>query len=284
MTTTQPREGTLTRSGFRLWNYLSIGAAILGFVGSIVAMVDTGIYEGLTAVFLPQAIAQDLANLVIAPLLAVVALLALRGSLRAYLVWLGVVAFTLYNYVIYAFSVPFGPLFPIWVTVLGLSLFALIGGVHAIDAEATASSYVERPLVTTSAWVLLVVAGLFGLLWLSEDVPALLSGSTPLSVRDMALPTNPVHILDYVFFLPAAIITGIGLRRRKRFAFVAAPAFFVFLILTCVPILITPFVQVHIAINIGMMVAIGVLALSLLAVLILLLRSVHSQQGEGDLG
>ncbi|MDQ1597917.1 MAG: hypothetical protein QOI70_1341 [Microbacteriaceae bacterium] len=275
MTTTPVRIGTLTRSGFRLWIYLSIGAAILGFVGSIVALVDTGIYEALTAVFLPQAFAQDLANLVVAPLLAVVAVLALRGSLRAYLVWLGIVAFTLYNYVIYAFSVPFGSLFPIWITVLSLSLFALIGGVHAIDAEGTANSYVKRRLVTTSAWVLFAVAGLFGLLWLSEDVPALLSGSTPQSVRDMALPTNPVHILDYVFFLPAAIITGIGLLRRKHLAFVAAPAFFVFLILTCAPILITPLVQVHIAINIGMIAAIGLLALALVAVLILLLRSVQ---------
>ncbi|MDQ1573686.1 MAG: hypothetical protein QOH44_1245 [Actinomycetota bacterium] len=277
MTTTSVREGTLTRSGFRLWIYLSMGAAILGFVGSIVALVDTGIYEGLTAVFLPQALAQDLANLVVAPLLVIVAVLALRGSLRAYLAWLGVVAFTLYNYVIYAFSVPFGRLFPIWITVLSLSLFALIGGVHAIDAAVTANSYAKRRLVTTSAWVLLAVAGLFGLLWLSEDVPALLSGSIPQSVRDTALPTNPVHILDYVFFLPAAIITSIGLLCRRRFAFVAAPAFFVFLILTCAPILITPLVQVHVAINVGMIVAISVLALALLAVLILLVRSVHSQ-------
>lgn len=87
-------------------------------------------------------------------------MLTLRGSLRAYLVWLGVVAFTLYHNVIYAFSVPFGPLFPIWITVLSLSLFALIGGVHVIDTEGMANSYVKRRLVTRSAWVLLAVGGL----------------------------------------------------------------------------------------------------------------------------
>jgi len=259
-----------------LWIYLSIGAAILGFAGSTVALADSSIYRGLTVAFLPQALAQDLANLGIAPLLVVVAVLAIRGSLRGYLVWLGIVAFTLYNYFIYAFSVPFGPLFPIWVAVLSLSLFALIGGVYAIDAEGTANRYVKRRTVTTSAWVLLAVAGLFGLLWLSEDVPALLSGATPQSLQDMALPTNPVHILDYVFFVPAAIITGIGLLRRKRFAFVAAPAFLVFLILTCAPILITPLVQVGGVGSVGLVLVISVLALGLLAVLVLLLRSVRS--------
>jgi hypothetical protein len=259
-----------------LWIRLSIAAAILGFAGSIVALADTGIYAGLTDAFLPQALAQDLANLGVAPLLVVVAVLALRGSPRAYFVWLGVVAFTLYNYVIYAFSVPFGPLFPAWVAVLGLSLFALIGGVNAIGAEETATRYRSRRTVEISAWVLLAVAGLFGLLWLSEDIPALLNGSTPQSVRDMAIPTNPVHILDYVFFLPAAFVTGIGLLRRKPVAFVAAPAFFVFLIPTCAPILITPLVQVGAASNVGLILVISALALGLLAVLVVLLRTVRS--------
>ena len=119
------------------------------------------------------------------------AVLALRGSLRAYLVWLGVVAFTVYSYVIYAFSVPFGPLFPLWAAVLGISLFSLIGGLHDVDADAAARRFTSSRTVRVSAWFLLVVAGLFALLWLSEDVPALLAGSSPPSVVDMALPTNP---------------------------------------------------------------------------------------------
>jgi hypothetical protein len=44
-----------------------------------------------------------------------------------------VLAFTVYNYVIYAFSVPFGPLSPLWLAVLGMSLYALIGGIASAD-------------------------------------------------------------------------------------------------------------------------------------------------------
>ena len=113
------------RSSF-LWIQLSIGAAALAFAGSIVAWADTQVYAGLTASFLPQALAQDIANLMVATLLLAATVLALRGSLRAFLVWLGVVAFTVYSSVIYAFSMPFGPLFPVWAAVLGMSLFWLI--------------------------------------------------------------------------------------------------------------------------------------------------------------
>lgn len=262
----------------RRWILLSMTAAILAFTGSIVALADTRIYDHLTASFLPQALAQDIANLAVAPLLVASATLALRGSIRAYLFWLGVVAFTVYNYVIYAFSVPFGPLFPLWVAVLGLSLFALIGSLQAVAAAKIVLRFTSHRMVTASAWFLLAAAGLFALLWLSDDIPALLTGSTPQSVVDMALPTNPVHILDYAFFLPATVITAIGLLRRNHFSAVTGPAFFVFLVLTCVPILITPLVQNTVSGSIGMMAAIGLIAASLTTVLVLLLRSVRTRK------
>jgi len=158
-----------------------------------------------------------------APGLLILAVLAMRGSLRAYLLWLGVLTFTVYNYVIYAFSIPFGPMFLLWVAVLGLCLFALIGGVTTVDQPAIAESFANRRAIVVVAWSLIVIAILFGLLWLSEDVPALLAGGVPQSVRDMALPTNPVHVLDLAFFLPAVITIGVQLLRRRPFAFTVAP-------------------------------------------------------------
>src|SRR5689334_3753292 len=123
----------------------------------------------------------------------------------------------------------------------------------------------------------MIVAILFALLWLSEDVPALLSGKTPQSVIDMAIPTNPVHILDLGFFLPAVIITSIMLLKQKPLAYTVAPAFIVFLILTGIPILITPIVQSvrgEIAAW-GVVVPIGTLTALLLGLLAWLLSTIH---------
>jgi hypothetical protein len=260
------------------WLWLSILAALLAVAGNVIALLVPSIYASLTPAFLPQALAQDIASLaLVSPAWLVLAALALRGSLRANLLWLGVLTFTVYNYVIYTFSVPFGPLFLLWVAVLGLSLYALIGGVTSVDHEAVESSFTSRRAVTVIAWVLIVTAVLFGLLWLSEDLPALLAGNRPQSVVDMALPTNPVHILDLGFFLPAVITTSLMLLKKKPLAYTLAPAFIVFLVLTGIPILLTPVVQTARgeAATWGVIVPIGALTIILLGLLVWLLSTVN---------
>ena len=128
-----------------IWLWLSIAAALLAAAGSVIALAVDRIYAGLTPSFLPQALAQDVANLAfVSPALLLLAALALRGSLRAYLLWLGVLTFTVYNYVIYAFSIPFGPLFLLWVAVLGMCAYSLIGGVTMVDHMAVAARFSRR--------------------------------------------------------------------------------------------------------------------------------------------
>jgi hypothetical protein len=262
----------------KTWLGLSIAAGVLAFGGSVVGLSVDGTYDSLTSAFLFQALAQDLVNVVVvAPLVVICAVLALRGSYRAGLLCLGAVAFTVYSYVIYTFSIPFGPMFPLWVAVLGLSLYALMGGLTSLDRERAAEHFTHNRAVTVAAWTLLVVAGLFGLLWLSEDVPALLNGVRPQSVEDMALPTNPVHILDYALFLPAAVWAGVGQLRRRAFAYPVTAAFLVLLLLTCLPILITPFVQValHEPASWGVMIPIGIVAAVIAGVLSWLLGTLR---------
>jgi len=240
--TAQPPQSTSRPRHLHVW--LSIAAALLAIAGSVVGLTQSSIYARLTPVFLPQALAQDVANLAIAsPAMLILAALALRGSLRAYLLWLGVVTFTVYNYFIYTFSVPFGPLFLLWVAVLGLCIYALIGGVASADHQAVRRRFASRRPVQVVAWLLIVTAVFFGFVWLSEVIPALLAGRMPQTVTDMALPTNPVHILDLAFFLPAAVATGVMLLKQRPLAYTLAPGMIVFLILTGVPILLTPVVQ-----------------------------------------
>ena len=281
---TQPDTTSMSKNKFvsehaRIWLWFSIAAALLAIAGSLIGLTVDRIYADLTPVFLPQALAQDIANLGIAsPAMLILAALALRGSLRGYLLWLGVVTFMVYNYVIYTFSIPFGLLFLLWVAVLGLCIFAVIGGVTAIDHRAVMACYTSRRAVTVVAWFLIITALLFGLLWLSEDVPALLGGANPQSVIDMGLPINPVHILDLAFFLPAVIITSVMLLQRKPLGFALAPAFITFLILTGIPILITPIVQAARGETAGWGVVfpIGTLTIALLGMLIWLLAMIRS--------
>jgi len=158
---------------------------------------------------------------------------------------------------------------------------------HALqDAEEYFPMKIRSALVpavnigSNLGWFLIITAVFFGFLWLSEDVPALLAGRMPQSVTDMALPTNPVHVLDLAFFLPAVIATGVLLLRGKPLAHTVAPSMIVFLVLTGVPILLTPVVQAMRgqAAAWGVVVPIGTLTLALIALLTWLMSSIRTDE------
>jgi hypothetical protein len=222
---------------------MSIAAAVIAAAGSIVGLAAVGsIYGHEPAAFIDDAVAQDIVNLaVVTPAIIVSALLARRGSLAAYLAWLGAMAFTVYNYVIYTLSIHAGPLFLAWVAVLGLSLYALIGGLAALDSRSVGARFISAPRRTV-AWFLIVVAALFCGLWLTDIVPALLAGQVPAAARDLGLPSSPVHVLDLAFYLPATFTAGVLLVRNRAGGYVLAPALLGFLALTGLPIMVTPFV------------------------------------------
>ncbi len=268
-----------------LWLWLSLGAVVLAVLGNVVALSVPAIYASLKPAFYAQAIAQDVADLaVVAPAWIIVTILALRGSPRAYLLWIGVLTFTVYNYVIYTVAVPFGSLFLLWVAVLGLALWALIGGVSSVDHEAERGTYRNPTVVKVTAWSLIVVGILFAFVWLSEDVPALLAGAAPASLAENGLITNPIHILDLSFFLPAALVTGLWLLRGRPLAFTIAPGMLTFLILTGIPILLTPVLQSMRgeAPAWGPEVPIGVLTLLMLVLLIWLLTTIRPGRAPGS--
>lgn len=220
-------------------------------------------------------LAQDLVNLfLVAPLMLILALRAGKGSLRSGLCLVGFLAFTVYNYAIYAFSIHFGPLFLIWVAVLGLATFALAGNLATLNTPDVETRLADAR-VRSPGWLLIVVAVLFALLWLSEIVPDLLSGRSSTSATDWDVPTNPVHVLDLAFFLPAVGAVGVLLFRRHRIGYVAAPGALIWVVLTSLPILLTPFVAQARGEVPGwsIMVPIGILAVATVAILWWLLHT-----------
>jgi hypothetical protein len=270
----------MVASAARPWLLLSIGAAGLAMLGSAFALADQQVYDRLTTAFLSQALAQDLVNLfVVSPLIVVLAVLALRGSGRAYPLWLGTLLFTAYNYVIYTVAIPFGALFLPWVAVLGMALFALLGGSAVIDRGELLAHYRGTRASRVAGWALIVIALLFGALWLSEDVPALLAGTPPASLAEQGVVTNPVHVLDLAFFLPATILVGTAWLRGSTRAGTFAPAFLVFLLLTGLPIIVTPVVQAvrGDAAAWGVIVPIGLITAIVLVLLGWLIRSMVSE-------
>jgi len=109
------------------------------------------------------------------------------------------------------------------------------------------------------------------------------SGNTTRSASDWNIPTNPVHVLDLAFFLPAVFTSGALLLRRHPLGYATATGQLAWLALTCLPILVTPFVANAHGHQPGwaVMLPIGILFVATLVVLGRLLRRVSTSPGPG---
>ena len=190
------------------------------------------VYANETGSWAAQGAGQDLVTLLIAcPALVASAWYAIRGSDRAVLVWLGIMIYVVYSYVLYAFFVHFGPIFPIYVAVLGLSSFALAGVASQIRvAEWRRLWPPEFRSRAVSVWFVFIAVA-FGGMWVAAIARALVNGTAPEGVVEIGLPVNPVHVLDLAFMLPLTLASGVAHWRRAAFGVVLATPLLVFFVL-----------------------------------------------------
>ncbi|WP_227133740.1 hypothetical protein [Halorubellus salinus] len=169
-----------------------------------------------------QARGQDLLTLAVAvPALLASVVAARRGSLRGYLVWLGVLGYLLYTYASYAFMTTFNPLYLAYVALLALSLGAFVAGILRLDATQVKRALDGRRLRAVVAFEILVVA-LVGFAWLAEIVPATLSRTTPASAADANIPVNVIHSLDLGVLLPGFVVAAYWLHHRRPWGYALA--------------------------------------------------------------
>jgi hypothetical protein len=211
---------------------LALALAVLFAAASLGNILLPAAYARETASWAAQGLGQDWVDLlVVVPVVMISAALARRGSRRAGLVLGGALAYTTYSLVLYAFAVHFNPLFLVYSVALGLSFYALVGLVVACSRE-DPRSWLSTRAPRRPAGAFSIVLGLaFYALWLSEIVPALVSGGRPASLAEVGLITNPVQVLDIGIVLPAFVAGGIALVRGRRLGYWLVPVMLAFAVL-----------------------------------------------------
>ncbi len=217
--------------------WLSVLVACLVLIASSAGLFLKSIYARETMSWAVQAVGQDIANLVAVLTLFIAVYFVNKGSGQAFLVWIGVLLALLYAYITYAFAVHFNSLFLVYVAILGLSFYTLLGSMIRLRLDSLHPYFAANTKARPVSVFLLLLALLFYFLWLSEDLPALLTGKIPQSLTENGLLTNPVHVLDVGLLLPAMIITSMLLWRRKLLGYLMAIPLLVFIILTGIAIL-----------------------------------------------
>jgi len=215
-------------SPWALW--LSFPLAVLVAVASLGGLLLPSAYSAETQLCAAQTLGIDAGNLAaVLPILLIAAVLALRGSDEARLIWLGTLACLVYNFAGYAFGLHFNVMFLAYCGVLGLGFFALAGGLSALPVMEVARRYGPRAPARVAAAMLVLAALGTVFHWLAEVVPALLAVQVPQSIRDSRSLTEPVAVLDLAFMAPYCLLTAILLLRRKPLGFVLGPVLLTFL-------------------------------------------------------
>lgn len=157
-----------------------------------------------------QCLVQDLAALLLAPVLALAIARALRGSARALVAWGGILVFSLYYYSFYGMDKLYTPLYPAYLAIMGLGAWSLVALFASVDLEAFAGRARARVRALVPARAGAIVLGstlLFIPIWISM----LVSGIRSQSVA----PASTVFLLDLSFLIPASLWTAVQLWKMK---------------------------------------------------------------------
>lgn len=214
----------------KIYIWLSVAASLLVIIASLIGIIDSQAYAQETTNWALQAIAQDYINLfLVAPLLLVASFSLLKKSLRAFFVWLGLLLYLIYSYVLYSFFIHFGPLFLVYVAILGLSFYSFLGSLIGLDWQIIGRNFVNVPVKAASR-LLLIIGIMFYALWSSDIIRALISGGLPQDVDKIGLFVNPIQVLDMAFLLPGAIIVSHLLRQKNALGQILTVPFLTFFI------------------------------------------------------
>jgi len=216
---------------------LSVPLTILTAIVSYSGIFIESTYARENMLYAAQGIGQDIVNLfIVVPILLIAAIFAWRKSKLGFLIWSGAIFYLAYSYTIYSFGLHFNNLFIAYCLILGLSFYSLIYFV-IISLNENVSEWFTKGFSTKSTGIfLIVIATLFYFIWLSEIIPAILINATPKSIIESGLLINPVHVLDIAICLPALIITGMALIKKKSIGFLLAPTMMIFCIFMSIAI------------------------------------------------
>jgi hypothetical protein len=205
------------------WLLSGITVALL-LVASVAGLLVDGLYRDAASTS-SMLRGYDLVTLVVVvPALAVGLSRARHGSVRALLVWLGMLAATVYTYAYYLFLPAFNDLFLVHVAVFSSALFALVFALSAIDARAIAARFGPRTPRRSISGFLALLAAVLGGMWVYYSLRFAFTDEPP--VGSVLVETDAlVHlgfVLDLAVLVPAYALAVVLLWRGAAWGYVLA--------------------------------------------------------------
>jgi hypothetical protein len=204
---------TASTSSLRFAAKASTVLGALVVASTLAGLFVPGFYRVVNPVLLPGSYGQDWMSLAVVPALAWAIRAARRGSLHGVVVWLGLLAYYLYAYALYAFGPQLTALYPLYVAIVSLSSIALVAISLSLEISAFDGRFHHLPtrqiIVLFGAIVIFLAP-----VWMAMMITAIRTGKPSLFTT--------VHVLDLACVFPTLIVAAVGLWRHRPWSYVLA--------------------------------------------------------------
>jgi hypothetical protein len=203
----------MRKENFRWCLALSILVVVLSLLAAIAGLTIRNVYNDSEAI---KKVWQgnDIVTLtVVIPLFIVTMLLSKQGSLKATLVWMGLLGYSLYNYAFYLFGASFNKLFLVYVSIFAIAIYALILGLTSINVPAISKSLIRTRAFKWISVYLLLIALPLGLFEVNQCINYVVTGIPP------AAPPL-IFALDLSIIVPNTAIAAILLWKGSAWGYI----------------------------------------------------------------
>ncbi|MDF2612264.1 MAG: hypothetical protein K0S71_50 [Clostridia bacterium] len=203
--------GLFSDGGSGQYEYKTINNEIVKIYGS-------GLYKNDSISVAAQGKASDFVTLVMGiPLLLLSGYFAVKGSFKGKLILTGTLGYFLYTYMSYTFLWMYNQFFIIYTLLMSLSLFAFIFTIMSFDVENIADKFKRQLPVKFLGGFQIFIAFTIGMLWLGKIAPSIFEGAVPGGLEHYT--TLVIQGMDLGIVVPAALLSGILLIKRKPFGY-----------------------------------------------------------------
>jgi len=195
-------------------------AACLSLIAAGIGAFNQGIYSKVVSLeLLPGIVAQDAITIIAGLILVYLSFVTRDVDVKKQIVILSLLAYLFYGYGIYVIERLYNPLYLLYVAIMALSFWGIVYSLAQIKEELLGRVKAPRIVSYVSAGSLLFTAVLFYFLWTGQIIPLMRTG-------EKLEFTYSIYILDMVFVLPALILSGILLLKKKAFGLILTPILF----------------------------------------------------------
>lgn len=255
----------------RPYYILSAVTTFLLFLASGGSFVLKDIYAPFVpARLIPEAYGQDLLSFLAVPVLILSLVAARRHSLRGLILLVGTLLYVAYAYALYAFGALYNGFFLVYIALVGLPIYSVIGIVTHIQGEAYRSHLKAHFPEKVVSLYLASVAVLVMIVWIGFILRAM-------ATQTLSEGINTVYVLDLALLLPAFMVVAIQLWRHQTWGYLLSGVLLVKAVMLGLSIVlgkIVAYVQQG-TFSAGRVSLFGTLTLVGLVVLIVYLRNVQ---------